>query len=544
MNKRTFSRQNQCGKHANNRIRLSFATAAGLILVFATASSARAQTLNSGIIDPTSTYEGKTYGDWSAAHWQWVYSLPRDKHPLFDTGNVSVGQTGDVWFLGGAYTTIADTNGVINGTAVRDCTIPQGKSLFFPLIDAESSTAEGNGSTYAELSAHAKAQIDAMNKLSCTIDGQTVSNLTSYRAASDLFTWGPLPTNNVFGDPVNFPAGTTSQAAADGYYLLLQPLTPGSHSIHFTGGVPGFLLDITYNLVITPTNGVYPPGSIMFGKTYGQWAGAFFQYYYGLPSTNNPFYYDAAHPNVPLGTGQSGPVWFVHGYRNVGGTNSRNDTIPAGTSLALVVLDLHYDNADCPNPDHFTPAQLESFLAPDVNGASNMTMRVDGVSLADISDVLTTPFRVQTVYDFTSPAFDNMIYWEEGLTCYQNNQGIPYTVTGAVADGVLLMVPPLSPGSHTIKYTLSFPGDVLGWNMTENVTVPPVTPPTLSVSEQNGMLNLTWPQIATDYEVETASSLDSSDWEPANLPVSTTEGIFQVSAPIGGSPQFFRLHRH
>lgn len=79
--------------------------------------------------------------------------------------------------------------------------------------------------------------------------------------------------------------------------------------------------------------------------------------------------------------------------------------------------------------------------------------------------------------------------------------------------------------------------------MTENMTVLPITP-TLSVRAQGGMLNLTWPQSATDYEVEAASSLDPPNWQAANLPVSALEGIFHVSAPIGAGSQYYRLHQH
>ncbi|MGH7972386.1 MAG: vanadium-dependent haloperoxidase, partial [Limisphaerales bacterium] len=169
------------------------------------------------VVNPTNTYEGKTYAEWSAEHWKWVYSLARDKHPLFDTADVSVGQTGDVWFLGGTYTTTPGTNGTIYATANRTCSIPQGTALFFPLIDAESSTAEGNGTNYSQLLAASQALIDTVDTLSCTIDGANVPDLAAYRTPSDLFTWGPLPANNVFGDPVDFPAGTSSQSVADGY---------------------------------------------------------------------------------------------------------------------------------------------------------------------------------------------------------------------------------------------------------------------------------------------------------------------------------------
>jgi hypothetical protein len=158
--------------------------------------------------------------------------------------------------------------------------------------------------------------------------------------------------------------------------------------------------------------------------------------------------------------------------------------------------------------------------------------------------VLTTPYRVQTIYNYTAPALNNMIYAEEGLGCYQNNLNLPYNITNAVGDGVVLMVPPLSPGSHTISYQLMLPGNpIFHWNMTENITVMPITPK-LAVNQQNGSLNLSWPQSATDYTVETTSSLNPPDWQPANLPVSALEGIYQVTAPIGTGSQYFRLRLH
>jgi hypothetical protein len=97
------------------------------------------------------------------------------------------------------------------------------------------------------------------------IDGQAVQNIEHYRAQSALFTWGPLPSNNIFGDPVNFPAGLTSQSVADGYYVMLTPLSVGTHTLQFTGGIKTSIangdpsnfeseLDITYNLTVTPAS--------------------------------------------------------------------------------------------------------------------------------------------------------------------------------------------------------------------------------------------------------------------------------------------------
>jgi hypothetical protein len=138
--------------------------------------------------------------------------------------------------------------------------MPSGKALFFPIIDAECSTAEGNGTTNTALRSCAISMVNHTTSLAADVDGISVKSLANYRVQSPLFKWGPLPNNSVFQDPVHFPAGTTSPSVSDGYFLLLAPLSAGSHTIHFSGSVVftlaqdgfdfRFSLDITYHLTV------------------------------------------------------------------------------------------------------------------------------------------------------------------------------------------------------------------------------------------------------------------------------------------------------
>ncbi len=499
---------------------------------------APAQRPASEVLNALSSYEGKTYSQWAVAWWQWFYSLPADKHPLFDTGDVSVGQSGDVWFLGP--TGIATrTNGVNYGTATRDVVIPQGTALFFPLFAAESSTAEGNGTNYVQLLAHSHATIETVATLSCVIDGQSVSNLASYRAATGLFAWGPLPTNSVFGDSVDFPDGTTSQGVADGYYALVQPLSPGDHSIHFTGGAPGSQLDITYNLSIVPTNGVFPPGSVMYGKSYSEWAAGFARWWFGLTVSNNPTFRFSPYPRAPVGSGQSGPVWYLATFDP--GTVNRATSMPAGTALMALVSVAEADNADCPVNTVYTTNELLSMAASSMNDATGLSCIVDGVAVKGLSDVRTTPYRVQSVFDYVEPALLNSSYYN-GLTCYRNVQGIPYKITNAVNDAVIVMIPPLSVGTHTVYLSVVRGSSGLqAGTWTINVTS---SVPSLVVSQAAGSLSLTWPQSYVNYGLATTADLAAPNWQPANLPVNALEGIYQVTAPVGASSRYFRLRRH
>jgi len=253
---------------------------AGLLLVIASALPALAGTSASGIasgsganqnddnqrviVPSSATWYGKTYGEWSAEHWKWLYSMPVDRHPLFDTADCSEDQSGPVWFLGGTFIVIEAKPGVVVGNATRNCTVPGGKSLFFPILDSECGSVEGNGTTDAELRACAKASMDHVTTVTCEIDGVTVTKLEKkYRVQSPLFTFGPLPENNVlqaFG--LVAPAGTTSLSVSDGIFLMVAPLSTGDHTIHFTGSLIytlaqdgfdfSFSLDITYNLTVLP----------------------------------------------------------------------------------------------------------------------------------------------------------------------------------------------------------------------------------------------------------------------------------------------------
>ncbi len=208
-----------------------------------------AQGRNPRVFPPSSSPYGKSYGEWSAAWWQWAYSLPVDQNPFFDdTGceNAANGQSGPVWFLAGVIN--------VSGTASRDCTVPAGKAIFFPILNVECATLEGNGTTAAELLACTDFYIDTVAGVFCDIDGVPVANMQQYLAVSPLFTYGPLPDNNVlqfFG--YNAPQGTTSASINKGYHLMLPPLSKGHHTLHYGGtfGPPiNFSLDVTFHLTI------------------------------------------------------------------------------------------------------------------------------------------------------------------------------------------------------------------------------------------------------------------------------------------------------
>lgn len=171
---------------------------------------------------------GQSYSEWSARWWQWAFSLPVDGHPLFDTADCSEGQSDGVWFLGGTFNAIGDGTLVV-GEADRDCIVPPGTALFFPIINAECDNLLIPDATEAELRDCANDLGDHVVSVEAFVDGAEVDHLGLFRFDSALFPFGPLPDNNLFGSP----EGTTGVAVGDGYYLMLRPLSRGTHLIHF-----------------------------------------------------------------------------------------------------------------------------------------------------------------------------------------------------------------------------------------------------------------------------------------------------------------------
>lgn len=201
---------------------------------------------NPGVLPPNAKPFGKTYGEWNDAWVQWVMGISADRNPLLDdTGaNCAEGQTGQVWFLAGA----------LGGQFTRSCNIPAGKPLFFPILNVWCDSSPAPHASYQELQACAGPQNDATHVMSVEVDGRSITNLHDYWS----FTPPPnpfvetLPENNLYqylGFPI--PAGDYD-AYAEGYYLMLAPLSRGVHVIHFHGEATdsGFVLDITYNLNI------------------------------------------------------------------------------------------------------------------------------------------------------------------------------------------------------------------------------------------------------------------------------------------------------
>lgn len=215
-----------------------------LLLVVGQTAGPLATTASAGNVIEVQSF-GSSYGEWSARWWQWLLSIPAAVNPNFDTtgDNAGIGQFDDVWFLAGAF----------GGTFERKVTVPAGKPLFFPIINTIALKPFGF-ETLLNLRKLASDDINSVisTSLEATIDGKAVQNLQNFRVRSPAFTV-IAPAQGVLPPGQLSVPGNTDPLVSDGYWLLLSPLSAGSHTIHFHAEKSnGFMLDVTYHLTVGP----------------------------------------------------------------------------------------------------------------------------------------------------------------------------------------------------------------------------------------------------------------------------------------------------
>jgi hypothetical protein len=147
--------------------------------------------------------------------------------------------------------------GNAGGTTERSqCTVPANKALFFPLVNAVADNAAdpAHVATTDQLRVIANAFLASIveSELTVSIDGQSVSGLARGKEGPSQFAY-VLPANDNFYSARGVPglSGTIDPSFTVGYWVLLPPLTPGTHDLKFGGhstGPPNFRVNVTYHL--------------------------------------------------------------------------------------------------------------------------------------------------------------------------------------------------------------------------------------------------------------------------------------------------------
>jgi hypothetical protein len=197
--------------------------------------------------------------------------------------------------------------------------------------------------------------------------------------------------------------------------------------------------------------GVLSLESTPLGNSYGDWSAIWWQWALSLPATSHPLF-----DTADCGTGQSGPVFFLGGRFCAtplpGGPNcnpsviNRSCTVPAGKALFFPILNVEDSVAEELagfGLGDATPAGLRNLATIIAEGIVDVAVTVDGHPIKG-GDGL----RVQ------SPLFSFALAPHDNLFAAIGETGIPDGTTSlAVADGVYVMLAPLSAGLHTLHFS-------------------------------------------------------------------------------------------
>jgi hypothetical protein len=177
---------------------------------------------------------GTSQAQWSRAWWQWATSFDREVSPVADTTGerCTAGQHGPVWFLAGTYASERTS---------RTCQVPAGKYLFFPLINYVVAANAGYSVNCSAVMVAAFNDVAGVSQLVLRVDGNDSAELEKHRVSTrGCFDLGvrKSPPERIF------------PAAADGYYVMLSPLSPGRHTIDFGGTLPRFAQEVSYTIYV------------------------------------------------------------------------------------------------------------------------------------------------------------------------------------------------------------------------------------------------------------------------------------------------------
>jgi hypothetical protein len=202
------------------------------------------------ILPPGDNPYGLPYPEHIENFWKWSLATPAKENPVDDpTGekcaNGQSNTNSSVFYLN-------HNNG---GVSDRTCKVPAGKGLFIPVMPMEMSDKEAPGATGEELKLAAKEDQDSVNSLYLKIDDKEYNyeDLRKYRTNTDVFEVA-YADNGLFG----VIEGGPSKVAADGYYIMTDPLPKGNHTVHYKSSLscldpgcaePNFAQDIKYNII-------------------------------------------------------------------------------------------------------------------------------------------------------------------------------------------------------------------------------------------------------------------------------------------------------
>jgi len=207
------------------------------------------------IVEPGRTLFGKSYNQLAGELSNWLVAEPEATNVASDPDGrfCHLNQEGKVWFLAGTWDP---------GITQRTCKVPAGKAIFFaldswisfpPEFPEEGDPCADLPTLVEQIRCDVNEDLDVAPYLSLevTIDGETIEDLFAYRAQSQpggfIFR---IPEGSLLNE-WGFTPGDRFPAVVDGYWILLKPMPPGSHTIKVVTTYPdGSSFGVNYTLLI------------------------------------------------------------------------------------------------------------------------------------------------------------------------------------------------------------------------------------------------------------------------------------------------------
>jgi hypothetical protein len=180
----------------------------------------------------------------------------------------------------------------------------------------------------------------------------------------------------------------------------------------------------------TPAS-VFAPNARPYGATYSEWAAAWWTWALSQPVSTNPVLDPTG---ARCAVGQNGKVWFLAG--SFGGSVERTCTVPRGKALLVPVLNFAYFAFATDPPE----TRTEEYVRAQVSGfrpsVTSLTASIDGRPVTGLERYAEDSVLFRVVL----PP-DNLFGLDPG-----------FVLDPSVDAGYYLVVKPLAPGEHTLRF--------------------------------------------------------------------------------------------
>lgn len=208
---------------------------------------------------------GTPFKDWVVKWSTWELSFPKQENwnfrgspgYIYKDCSYKQNSSSPVFFL-------PYVGAELGQVASMSCDVPRNKAL---LINIAGATSDYSDPTVKTKTPNGLIKLETQSNVypvafGITLDGHPIAftNDQKYLVQTDLYNL-TLPANNIWGEPAG---GDT--ASTQGWWLMLKPLTPGTHVLHYTAGyrdsrsdptIPEgqgnqspYVQDVTYNILV------------------------------------------------------------------------------------------------------------------------------------------------------------------------------------------------------------------------------------------------------------------------------------------------------